>query len=164
MIFFKDIVVSTLTNFNILALNIAKRGFFGKSMLAATNEKYILLIEQDASRNSPFSGSVNTRTESERRLSSSGLIVSNNRVNRFVRLVYFLNAAIVLIGLGIITRGQKAGDYRSRRISVIFDEEIWESAPVRLEDGSTEDRLLVYSSFNGVYQGMFIGRLTNFTC
>ena len=55
-----------------------------------------------------------TTIDSDRRLSFSGKIASNNRVNHFVRLIYFLNAAIVLIGLGYITHTQKSGYYRAR--------------------------------------------------
>ena len=96
-----------------------------------------------------FRGSVTS--VNERRLSFSGLIASNNRVNHFVRFIYFLNAAIILVGLGYITEAQKSGKYRARLINVIFDEVIWENAYVQLGD-RTEQRLLVYSYFNGVYK------------
>ena len=38
-------------------------------------------------------------------------------------------------------------------ISVTFDEDIWERAYVRLPNSSLEKRLLIYSYFNGVYEG-----------
>lgn len=56
--------------------------------------------------------------------------------------MYFLNAAIVLVGLGIITARQHSGQYRCKTISVLLDEDIWERAHVELPDGSTEERLL----------------------
>ena len=118
-------------------------------MLIATNERHDLEIS--GTRQSVISGG--SGSVSDRRLSSSGLIVSNNRVNHLVRFVYFLNAAIVLAGLGYITVTQKDGYYRCNRISVLFDEEIWEDAYVRLRDGSIKERLLIYSSFNGIFEG-----------
>ena len=118
-------------------------------MLIATNERHDLEIS--GTRQSVISGG--SGSVSDHRLSSSGLIVSNNRVNHLVRFVYFLNAAIVLAGLGYITATQKHGHYRCNSISALFDEEIWEHAYVRLPDDSIEARLLIYSYFNGIYQG-----------
>jgi len=130
---------------------VAKRGFFGRVMLIATNEKHNLEISGPRERRGPaMSGAADPMAE--RRLSFSGLIVSNNRVNQLVRFVYFLNATMLLVGLAIIAGLQKNGRYRSNRINVLFDEEIWEHAHVRLPDDSIEDRLLIYSHFNGIYE------------
>ena len=124
-------------------------------MLIATNERHDLEISGARwMTRSVMSGSSASVTEG--RLSSSGLIASNNRVNHIVRVIYFLNAAIVLGGLGYITVTQKDGHYRSNSISVLFDEEIWEHAHVRLPDDSIEQRLLIYSHFNGIYKGEFL--------
>ena len=121
-------------------------------MLIATNEKHDLEIS--GMRQLEMSGS--TALVTDHRLSFSGLIASNNRVNHIVRFVYFLNAAIVLAGLGYITSTQKDGYYRCNRISVLFDEEVWEDAYIRLRDGSIKERLLIYSSFNGIFEGEFL--------
>lgn len=134
-------------------LSIAKKGFFGRTMLIATNEKYNLEI---SGRRQSFMLSRNASTPSvtmERRLSFSGLIASNNRVNHFVRFIYFLNAAIILAGLAYIASEQHGGAYRASSINVIFNEEIWENARVQVGDDDIEKRLLVYSSFNGIYKG-----------
>lgn len=123
-------------------------------MLFATNQKYNL--EQSEMRSSVVLGNRGSRgtfDSVERRLSTSGLIASNNRVNHFVRFIYFLNAAIVLIGLGYITQMQQNGGYRTKSIRVLFGEEIWESANVQLRNGSVEQRLLIYPYFNGIYNG-----------
>ena len=123
-------------------------------MLFATNQKYNL--EQSEMRRSVvlgIRGGRGTFDSDERRLSTSGLIASNNRVNHFVRLIYFLNAAIVLIGLGYITQMQQHGGYRTKSIRVLFGEEIWENANVQLKNGSVEQRLLIYPYFNGIYNG-----------
>ena len=129
-------------------------------MLIATNERHDLEISgaREMTRSVMFgnTASVTERGLADRRLSFSGLIVSNNRVNHIVRVIYFLNAAIVLGGLGYITVTQKDGHYRSNSISVLFDEEIWEQAHVRLPGDSIEQRLLIYPHFNGIYKGEFL--------
>lgn len=127
---------------------LAKRGFFGRRMLLATNQKYNL--EMDERRSSVITGG-RASLDTERRLSSSGLITSNNRVNIMAKLVYFLNVAIILAGLGYITQEQNNGNFRARRIQVLFDEVIWENANVKLND-EPEQRLLIYSYFNGLYK------------
>ena len=129
-------------------MGIAKRGFFGHTMLMATNKRYYLQMA-GMRRSVIFRGSATS--VNERRLSFSGLIASNNRYNHFVRFIYFLNAAIILVGMGYITEAQKSGKYRARLINVIFDEVIWENAYVQLGD-RMEQRLLVYSYFNGIYK------------
>ena len=70
-----------------------------------------------------------------------------------VKFVYFLNVAIILAGLGYITQKQNDGSFRAGRIQVLFDEVIWEDADVLLENEiEPEQRLLIYSYFNGVYK------------
>ena len=113
----------------------------------ATNQRYNLEMTETRQVNRASLDS------DQRRLSFSGMIASNNRVNYIVRLIYFLNAAIVLIGLGYITHTQKSGHYRARSVSVLFEEVIWEDANVLLDDGRIEQRLLIYSYFNGIYKG-----------
>ena len=118
----------------------------------ATNQKYNLQMTE--MRQIEFSrGGNRSILDNERRLSFSGKIASNNRVNYIVRFIYFLNAAIILVGLGYITHAQKSGHYRARSVSVLFEEVIWEDANVLLDDGSIEQRLLIYSYFNGIYRG-----------
>lgn len=149
-------------------------------MLIATNKEHTVeLVDVSQHPQSTLPGS--RRTTQERSLSASGLIASNHRTNlvssplfrqcvlialaraqlantvlyfdQIVRFVYFLNAAVVLIGLGIITVAQKQGRFRCNTVTVLFSEEIWQDAHVLLDDGSIEDRLLIYSYFNGNYKG-----------
>ena len=127
----------------------AKRGFFGRHLLLATVKKHTL--ELSGRRQSLLLE--NRSVTNESRSSYAGLIVSNNRTNFFVRFVYFLNVAIVLAGLSYITVSQENGKYRCNTITVTFDEEIWEHARVLLPDGNIEERLLIYSYFNGKYRG-----------
>ena len=123
-------------------------------MLIATNEEHTLKLS--GMRRSVVVRNESARSNTERRLSFSGLIASNNRVNQIVRFMYFLNAAIILAGLAYITSTQQNGNYRCGTISVLFDEEIWENAIVILPDGGTEERVLIYSSFNGIYKGEYL--------
>ena len=117
----------------------------------ATNKKCNLQIA--GMRRSVVLGGSTASVVNERRLSFSGMIASNNRVNHIVRSIYFLNALIILVGLGYITQNQRMGRYCPSAIKILFDEVIWEDANVLLDDGSIEQRLLIYSYFNGIYRG-----------
>lgn len=163
-IFYDVLALEFVENIDDTSFALAKRGFFGRSMLIATNQKYnlhhsgmggirgsALFGSRNNTNNAPLTPSMTERM-TDRRLSFSGLIASNNRVNHFVRLIYFLNAAIILGALGYIAQIQKNGDYRCNTINVLFDEVIWENAHVQLPDGSIEERLLMYSYFNGIYK------------
>ena len=63
----------------------------------ATNQKCNLQIA--GMRRSVVLGGSTASVVNERRLSFSGMIASNNRVNHIVRSIYFLNALIILVGL-----------------------------------------------------------------
>ena len=130
-------------------------------MLLAANAEYNLEIAGAGMQRSVlFRGNSNNNESThsisltERRLSFSGLIASNNRVNHLVRFVYFFNATALLIWMLFIAVSQDNGHYRCNTISVLFDEEIWENAYVKLGNGIIDkERLLIYSHFNGVYKG-----------
>ena len=108
-------------------------------MLVATNQDYaIKLLGHQSAANL------------EQRLSLSGSMASKTWRNYIARIVYFLNATIVLLGLGFVAINQKNGSYRCNQVSIRFGEEIWENAALK---GDTEKHLLIYSSFNGVYIG-----------
>jgi len=147
-IFYDVLALEFIENIDDITFALAKRGFFGKVMFLATCHKRTL--ELSGYRRERFAERGPSR--SEQRLSSSGLIVSNIWTNHVVRFVYFLNAAIVLGGLGYITSRQKEGQYRCKKITALFHEETWEDAYVKLDDGSIKKRLLIYSDFNGIYR------------
>jgi len=105
---------------------LAKRGFFGKTMLIATSKQIHLDIT------------------GERGMSSG------NWVHRFARIFYFCNALAMLSGLVVITVNQYNGQYRCESLTVNFDEEIWDAAHVG-DDESTKETLLLYSHFSGTY-------------
>mmetsp|Transcript_37653 Transcript_37653/g.69184 ORF Transcript_37653/g.69184 Transcript_37653/m.69184 type:complete len:1210 (+) Transcript_37653:238-3867(+) len=147
-IFYDVLALEFVENIDDTAFALAKRGFFGRHLLLATVKKHTL--ELSGRRQSLLME--NRHSMNENRSSYAGLIVSNNRTNFFVRFVYFLNVAIVLAGLSYITVSQENGKYRCNTITVTFDEEIWEHARVLLPDGNIEERLLIYSYFNGKYR------------
>ena len=100
-------------------------------MLIATNRKDTLEISEISQQQRGASIHRGSSFE-ERRLSTSGLIASNKWTNHFARFIYFINAAIILAGLGYITVKQSQGQYRCSTVTVLFDEEIWENAHVAL--------------------------------
>lgn len=137
----------------------AKKGFFGKSLLIATNQRYSLESPEERSATVVKSGqrrrgSILRDPESLRRNASFvGLMASNNRPNRISRFIYFLNAAIVLCGLAYMTVKQKQGAYRCNTITVTFNEDIWEHAITNAGDGKeVNEKLLIYSYFSGIYK------------
>ena len=70
---------------------------------------------------------------------------------RTVRVFYFLILCLGYAGLTFLTLRQANGNYRCKRFRVRFGDEIWESAHID-KGGETEDRLLIYSHFNGIYE------------
>jgi hypothetical protein len=61
-------------------------------------------------------------------------------VNRFIRLVYFLNAVVMVVLLAIVMVNQENGDYRCKSFTVQFGDETWEEAWVKLNNGNIEPR------------------------
>eukprot|EP00578_Thalassiosira_sp_NH16_P023261 CAMPEP_0181093132 /NCGR_PEP_ID=MMETSP1071-20121207/9285_1 /TAXON_ID=35127 /ORGANISM="Thalassiosira sp., Strain NH16" /LENGTH=802 /DNA_ID=CAMNT_0023175351 /DNA_START=14 /DNA_END=2422 /DNA_ORIENTATION=+ len=131
-IFYDVLALGFVESIDDHAYAMAKRGFFGKTMVLATHEKKKLLIDFNRKRG----------------------ISSRYWSHRCARIVYFSNAVIMLAGLSVITVNQQHGKYRCGSITVNFEEEIWERAHVviDMQDGfSTEERLLLYSHFSGTY-------------
>ena len=153
-IFYDVLALEFVENIDDTAFALAKKGFFGQRMLAATHRKHTLDYSgRRVSLVGPRSSVLGDRSlQIERGASLVGLMASNNRANRFFRFVYFLNAAIVIGGLAYITVSQEKGQYRCKALTISFDEEIWEKAVTKIDNESTEERLLIYSYFNGIYK------------
>ena len=106
-IFYDVLALEFVENIDDTTFALAKRGFFGRRMLFATNQKHTLRMSE--MRNSLALGTgrnrgpLDSQVPSDRRLSFSGLIASKSRANVLVKLVYFLNAIIIFVGLGFIT-------------------------------------------------------------
>jgi hypothetical protein len=59
----------------------------------------------------------------------------------------------MVAGLSVLMVKQNNGEYRCKSFSVYFGDDSWEDAWVELDNGDMEERLLVYSHFNGIYVG-----------
>lgn len=143
-----------MENIDDTAYALAMKGFLGQKMLVATVKKHILKVPVDAPRRSIMQSRDlfgDSQRSVRKGLFSSGSLISNSRSNNSARLIYFLNAIILLVGLTYISVMQSRGEYRCRRLNVSFKEEIWENATIALPDGSIDTRLLVYPYFNGIY-------------
>lgn len=157
-IFYDVLALEFVENIDDTTFALCKRGFFGRRMLFATNQKRTLqmaemresFIARGAGGNRDR-GTLDSQVQADRRLSYSGLIAGKSRTNLIVKAVYFLNAIFMLGGLGYMSKTQHDGKFRARSIRIIFDEEIWEKANVFIS-GDIFQRLLIYSYFNGVYE------------
>ncbi|KAL7541176.1 hypothetical protein ACHAXR_011631, partial [Thalassiosira sp. AJA248-18] len=135
-IFYDVLALEFVENIDDTSFALAKRGFFGNTMLIATTRKVFASKPQLNHHKSYLAGSIS----------------SNSRLHILVRLVYFLNALIILSGMVAITVTQNNGEFRCKTVMVSFDEEIWENAHVRVHEDIIEQRLLMYSYFNGIYK------------
>jgi len=148
-IFYDVLALEFVEKIDDTAFALAKRGFFGRSLLIATNTENKLVISDNSQQ------AVLKRTSSkfiqEQRLSHAGMIASKSRPNYVARFIYFMNAVIIVAGLAFVTITQDNGSYRCETINVLFSEEIWEKANV-IHEGSIKQQLLIYSYFNGLYR------------
>jgi len=92
----------------------------------------------------------------KRKVPTSDLLTPKDYKTYMGPFVYIFNAVLLMALLVYIVVMQAHGHYRCNTISVVFDEEIWENVYVKLNNGIIEERLLIYSYFNGVYKGKFI--------
>jgi hypothetical protein len=109
-----------------ILFNLFKRGFFGRSLRVATNNKHHIICS--------------TRIEDRR---------TRRWYKRLIRAIYCVN---MIIGMSVLTATsvkQRQGAYRCNSVMVDFGDAAWEQATVAQED---KKRLLIYSHFNGIYE------------
>lgn len=71
----------------------------------------------------------------------------------FLKLVYFINFACLLVGLLIVTLRQETGYYYCKSVTVQFEDMIWDKALVKFpQQGEYHEFMLNYGNFNGVYE------------
>ncbi|KAL7516968.1 hypothetical protein ACHAWX_001938 [Stephanocyclus meneghinianus] len=116
--------------FDVLVFELCKRGFFGHILKSATEHGCQLVCKKSRDHTN-----------------------FKAWMNRFIRLIYFLNAGLMVAGLSILMVKQNNGEYRCKSFSVYFGDDSWEDAWVELDNGDMEKRLLVYAHFNGIYVG-----------
>jgi len=144
-IFFDVLALQFVENIDDVVFALCKRGFFGRKLRTASNKEH----------------SFDPPGRNTHRFSLW--------MTRFIRLVYCVNAALMLIGISILMFKQDSGEYRCKSKSIAFGDEVWEKAWVKLgpcnadsdcsddrqqckESYCYEQRLLVYSHFNGIYE------------
>ncbi|KAL7552484.1 hypothetical protein ACHAWF_015731 [Thalassiosira exigua] len=135
-IFFDVLALEFVENIDDIIFALAKRGFFGRKLRAAA------YVSHKYEAPGVLRASLGTRT-----------YMFSVWMKRCITMVYFFNAAVMLLGLSILTAEQHLGAFRCKSISVEFDDNVWEEAYVKREDGlGYEKRLLVFSHFNGIYE------------
>jgi len=82
------------------------------------------------------------------------------KIGMFLKMLYFCNLALAIMGLTYITMKQRSGDYQATSITVTFGDELWEKAVVENVAGGFYEHDLIFSMFNGVYvqSGVHDGR------
>uniref|UniRef100_A0A7R9ZJ37 Uncharacterized protein n=1 Tax=Pseudictyota dubia TaxID=2749911 RepID=A0A7R9ZJ37_9STRA len=119
-IFFDVLALEFVERMDDVIFQLSKRGLFGKKLRIAAYEKHVFEAPGDA------------KTEGCARW-----------MKRLTGTVYFLNTALMIAGLTILTSNQNQGIYRCNSISIAFFDDVWEGAYVKLPDGTMQQRLLV---------------------
>jgi hypothetical protein len=143
-IFFDVLALQFVENIDDVVFALCKRGFFGRNLRRASNQEHA--FAPPGHHTHRFS----------------------KWMARFIRLVYCINAALMISGIVVLMINQDIGEYRCKSKSIAFGDEVWEEAWVKLGpcivdsdcgDGQLcrasncyEQRLLVYSHFNGIYE------------
>jgi hypothetical protein len=128
-IFYDLLALEFVEHIENMAYALGKRGFFGKTVMLSTRK-------------------------CRHRIGVSGRgVASREWPYRVARCVYFVNAALIMIGMAIITRDESRGLYRCKSLSFNIGEDIWDEANILKDESShmTEPRLLVYTYFAGDY-------------
>lgn len=146
-IFFDMVALEFVESIDDIIFELCKRGFFGRRLNIAANQDNVLQCS-----------------------SSSSARTLRKWSNRFIRLMYFASAFVMVIGLSFIANFQMQGAYGCSSLILQFGDGTWKNAWVMLDkqcsvdsdcnanqkcysgDGFCyEQRLLIYSFFNGYY-------------
>jgi len=149
-IFFDMVALEFVESIDDVIFNLCRRGFFSRRMKVAANQENMLHCS-----------------------SSHGARRIRKWSKRFIRAMYFLTAIVLLFGLTYITIEQTRGAYGCRSLIVNLGDGLWENAWVQLDKQCSvdadcnnsnqrcyrekkeafcyENRLLIYSHFNGYY-------------
>jgi len=114
---------------------LCKRGFFGRKLRTVTNQTF--------SYEPPGT---------EEKDKSGRMARFSVWCRRTIRVIYYMNMAAMIAMLLYVNLTQNVGAYRCRSLSVTFGDEVWEGAVVVRDGMDPEDRLLIYSHFNGIYR------------
>eukprot|EP00571_Detonula_confervacea_P010374 CAMPEP_0172301852 /NCGR_PEP_ID=MMETSP1058-20130122/3671_1 /TAXON_ID=83371 /ORGANISM="Detonula confervacea, Strain CCMP 353" /LENGTH=597 /DNA_ID=CAMNT_0013012139 /DNA_START=29 /DNA_END=1819 /DNA_ORIENTATION=+ len=132
-IFYDVLALEFVQQLDDIAFKLAKMDVFGKTMQRACTAKCF-------------------RAEFEKKR-----LGTSRKLSIFLKAIYFFHLCAMFAGMLYVTVHQMRGDYHHDLITVDFANTIWEGAwvkvPSRLPSSQQyEERTLVYSHFNGVYQ------------
>lgn len=143
-IFFDVLALQFVENIDDVVYALCKRGFFGRKLRKASSKEHAF-------------------APPGRHTHRFALWMA-----RFIRLVYCINAALMIFGISILMHNQDCGEYRCMSKSIAFGDEVWEEAWVKMgscnidsdcgdrqqchQSYCYEQRLLIYSHFNGIYE------------
>ncbi|KAL7469751.1 hypothetical protein ACHAXS_010855 [Conticribra weissflogii] len=132
-IFFDVLALEFVETIDDVIYGLSKRGFFGRGLKVATNRTHCLVKA--------------STTEATVKIKERLILWAN----RLIRLVYLFNGGLMIAGLLVLSIKQQNGDFRCQSMSVEFGDNLWEEAVIILDDGTFENRLLLYSHFSGIY-------------
>jgi len=133
-------------NIDDVVFQLCRRGFFGRRLKIAANQDNMIECSS---------------TVGARRL--------RKWTKRVIRAFYFSIMIVMCAGLSYITHRQPSGEYGCTSLVIQFGDEVWENSWVMLVDQCSidsdcsntnqkcfqgnchENRLLIYSHFNGLY-------------
>jgi len=134
-IFYDVLALQFLQQLDDIAFRVAKIDVLGKRLHRATMMPYF-------------------NAEFQKQKNGNG----SRTIKYFLKAIYFINLAVFLAAMIVISVRQTRGHYQCESITVTFGEEVWREAIVLWPDdsksetpGTYEQLALVYSSFNGVY-------------
>ncbi|KAL7517087.1 hypothetical protein ACHAWX_002040 [Stephanocyclus meneghinianus] len=127
-IFYDVLALQFLQVLDDIAFRLAKLSTFGKRLKWATNKK-IFLVKFDRL---PFA--------------------SRKKMSVFLKSLYVLNLSGMLSGMFWVSYQQMSGSLHCNSVFVTFAEDIWQDAIVKTPSGEIENKVLIYSYFNGVYR------------
>ena len=141
-VFFDVLALQFVESLDDVVYGLAKRGFFGGSLMRATTKCHSLQIKNGDN------------------LGIGRGVSSNSSNHRFARGVYYFNGVALLAGAIVVGVKQHNGSYRCKTLTVTFPEEMLEKVYVGGNGIAYEERTVHYPSFNGVYyqDGLFNGK------
>ena len=124
-------------------------GFLGKALRVATGNKHHIKTSKESHALRRVSW---TRKMKDQESDCCSPFSSFQWTKCFIRSLYVFNMLFFGGCLTYFTVMQHGGEYRCQSVTVSFGDAVWENAFLDTENG-TENRLLIYSHFNGIYKG-----------
>ena len=172
-IFFDILALEFVQKLDDVAYDLSRKEIFGNRLLVATMKEYKVLKVDALEKVSVRVGSedegdnkmaLTEQQEKEAVLDKLVLTRYQRKIRcRFLlKVIFFMNLALLLIGIIAIGDKQDRGVYLCNSVTVIFGDHVWENALVKNKTDPAQspyETTLVYSYFNGIYKlnGTFDG-------